>query len=96
VIDAYEVAGGLHHFTRKHPRGGRQCAALGGVVERIEYDVAERIGTLHAVTTCNMHPVILMFMRIDPGVREIRTFAEGQLDTIYRLDLGGFWQAVVV
>lgn len=57
-----------------------------------EYNRIQRIGHLYVMGCTSMHGAIALFKAIDPHVRGIMTYSEGQRDTLYRLD-DGKWKA---
>jgi hypothetical protein len=73
----------------KHP-------GLGCFVEKLEYDFLKHTGALYAFGYCDMSACIEFFEGIDPDVRLIQTFVEGEWDTRYSLDPAGEWVAHIV
>ena len=66
-------------------------------VDRLEYDCKARVGRVFMPAHCcvDMTGTIALFLRIDPEVQTIETFAGDQADTSYHRDVDpGAWSSL--
>ena len=67
-------------------------------VQKLAYDFCTQTGRLDFPEgdCCDMSGAIALFTAIDPGVRQIETFAGGKPDTVYQRDgKGGEWAVLL-
>lgn len=65
-------------------------------IKLLTYDFSDHEGTAEfpADNCCDMQGIIDLFTHIDKGCKRIQTYANGKLDTVYKRDYYGEWDAL--